>query len=88
MLRRLTPGNFDVMAFHGLDERTQTLYYTSTEVSPLERHFYALSLDGKRKIRLSKEPGVHDINISNDFLFYIDHHSSALHPAIACCLSG
>jgi dipeptidyl-peptidase 4 len=81
-LRKLTPGEFDVMDFLGLDERTETLYYTSTEVSPLERHFYALSLDGKRKVKLSKESGVHDINISNDFQFYIDHHSSASHPAV------
>ena len=82
LIRKLTPANFDVMDFLGLDERTGTLYYTSTEPTPLERHFYALSLDGKRKTKLSREPGVHDINISNDFQFYIDHHSSASHPAV------
>ena len=82
MVRKLTPGSFDVMDFLGLDERAGTLYYTSTEPTPLERHFYAQSLDGKRKAKLSRMPGVHDINISNDFQFYIDHFSSASHPAI------
>ena len=83
LIGQLTRGNFDVTSFYGLDERTGTLYFSSTEVSPLERHFYSLSLDGKRKTKLSKEAGVHDINISNDFQFYIDHHSDATHPAVA-----
>lgn len=83
LIRQLTTGRFDVTDFYGLDERGGTLYFSSTEVSPLERHLYSLSLDGKRKTKLSKEAGVHDINMSNDFQFYIDHHSNAAHPAVA-----
>lgn len=83
LVRRLTQGAFDITEFHGLDERTGTLYYSSTEVSPLERHLYAASLRGSKKTRLSKNAGWHSINMSNDFKFYIDHHSSATHPAVA-----
>lgn len=83
LIRQLTTGSFDITDFYGLEERTGTLYFSSTEVSPLERHFYSMSLDGKRKTKLSKEAGVHDINMSNDFQFYIDHHSNHSHPAIA-----
>lgn len=82
-IRKLTTGDFDVTDFLGFDERTRTLYYVSTEISPLERHFFALSLDGKRKEKLSREAGVHNINMSNDFQFYIDHHSTATQPSIA-----
>ena len=82
LVRRLTSGNFDVDEFVGYDERNKVCYYTSTEVSPLERHFYSLSFDGKRKVRLSADPGTHVINMSPDFQFYIDHHSSAEHPAV------
>ncbi|HEY9488174.1 MAG TPA: S9 family peptidase, partial [Chryseosolibacter sp.] len=82
-IRKLTEGNFDVTEFVGFDEKSKTLYYTSTEASPLERHFYALSFDGKKKTQLSAGAGIHDINMSNDFQFYIDHHSSAAHPKIA-----
>lgn len=83
VIRKLTTGNFDVTDFLGVDDRTGTLYYVSTEVSPLERHFFSTSLDGRRKERLSREAGVHEINMSNDFQFYIDHHSSATQPTVA-----
>jgi dipeptidyl-peptidase-4 len=80
--RQLTAGDFDVSDFIGLDEKTGTCYYISTEVSPLERHFYSVTVDGRRKTRISAQPGIHNINMSNDFQFYIDHHSSAAHPNV------
>jgi dipeptidyl-peptidase-4 len=82
LIRKLTSGPYDVSEFVGFDEKTKTCYYTSTEASPLERQFYAVSFDGKRKTRLTHEPGVHDIDMSGDFQFYIDHRSSAAHPKI------
>ena len=82
LIKKLTTGNFDVTEFIGLDEKSKVLYYTSAEESPLERHFYSLSLDGKKKTRLSQGAGIHEINMSNDFQFYIDHHSSAEHPKL------
>ena len=80
LVRPLTFGDFEVTDFYGLDEKNKTLYYSSTEVSPLERQFYSISLDGKKKAKLSKEEGTHSINISKDFQFYIDNFSSATMP--------
>jgi dipeptidyl-peptidase-4 len=81
-LRKLTDGEYEVTDFIGYDEKLRTCYYTSTEESPLERHFYSVSYDGRKKVRLSSEPGKHEINMSPDFQFYIDHYSSAHHPTI------
>jgi dipeptidyl-peptidase-4 len=83
MLKRLTVGNFDVSEFIGFDARAKVCYYTSTEISPLERHLYSVSLDGKTKTKLSRESGIHAINMSPDFQVYIDQHSNASHPKIA-----
>ncbi|MEX2234973.1 MAG: S9 family peptidase [Cyclobacteriaceae bacterium] len=83
LLRKLTTGDYEVVEFIGFDEKNKTCYYTSTEISPLERHFYSVSFDGRRKIRLSAGAGTHGINMSPDFQFYIDHHQSAAHPIIA-----
>jgi dipeptidyl-peptidase 4 len=80
---QVTSGDFEVVNFVGLDEKTKTLYYVSTEPSPLDRQFYSIQLDGKRKTRLSEGEGQHSINMSEDFQFYIDHHSSASRPAVA-----
>lgn len=83
LVRQLTQGNFEVADFLGFDQQSKTCYYTSTEVSPLERHFYSVSFDGRKKVKLTAAPGTHEINMSPDFQFYIDHHSSAGHPAVA-----
>lgn len=82
LIRQLTSGNFEVSEFLGCDERSKACYYLSTEDSPLERHLYTVSLDAKRKTKLSGQPGKHDINMSNDYQFYTDHYSSASHPTI------
>ncbi|HET9487551.1 MAG TPA: DPP IV N-terminal domain-containing protein [Chryseosolibacter sp.] len=82
LIRQLTSGNYEVSDFIGFDEKSKTCYYTSTEISPLDRHFYSVSFDGKKKVKLSAEEGTHEINMSTDFQFYIDHHSSAAHPSV------
>lgn len=82
LIQQITQGNFDVVSFIGIDEKTGLVYYTSTEVSPLERHVYSIDLKGKKKTRLTTEPGTHNINMSNDFQFYIATHSDANRPAV------
>jgi dipeptidyl-peptidase 4 len=82
LIRQLTSGNFEVLQYFGLDEKNKTLYYTSTEISPLEKHFYSISLDGKKKTKLSLGAGSHTVNISDDFQFYIDYHTSATQPMV------
>jgi dipeptidyl-peptidase 4 len=82
-VRQLTSGNFEVAQFLGYDNKAKMFYYVSTEPSPLEKHLYSLSFDGKNKQRLSKDAGTHSINMSRDFQFYIDHHSRADKPVVA-----
>jgi dipeptidyl-peptidase-4 len=83
LIRQLTTGNFEVSQFIGLDQKTKLLYYTSTEVSPLQKHLYSISLDGKRKTKLSQGDGTHNIIMAEDFQFYVDHYSSANRPVVA-----
>jgi dipeptidyl-peptidase 4 len=82
LVRQITTGNYEVTQYLGIDEKRKVLYYLSTEVSPHERHFYSISLDGKKKLKLSTTPGTHTINISNDFQYYIDYHNSATQPTV------
>ncbi len=56
LIRLVTTGNFEVSEFLGLDEKLKTVYFTSTEVSPLEKHLFSISLDGKRKQDLLRPP--------------------------------
>lgn len=80
LVRQVTTGDWELTSFIGLDENTKTVYYQSTEVSPLERHLYSISLDGKKKVKLTTESGTHTANMSNDFQFYIHYFNSASQP--------
>ncbi len=79
---QITSGNWEVSDLIGIDETSKTpkAYYTSTEVSPMDRTFYVVDITGKNKKPLRVEPGIHSINMSADFKYYIDSHSSNDRP--------
>jgi dipeptidyl-peptidase-4 len=81
LANQITTGKFEAQ-LTGLDEKTKTVYFTSTEVSPLERHFYSITLDGKKKTKLSQAAGMHTINMSRDYQVYMDYVTAAAHPTI------
>ncbi|WKN46357.1 S9 family peptidase [Tunicatimonas pelagia] len=82
LVRQITQGNWEVSEFLGVDEDKKLIYYTSTEVSPLERHLYTVRMDGKRKKRLTELPGTHSITLNPDFTYYIDRYSSSDQPLV------
>ncbi len=75
IVRQLTRGEWDVLAFHGVDEADGWVYFTASEKSPLERHLYRVGLDGEGFSRITSEPGSHRVNLSPDFSLYIDTYS-------------
>lgn len=79
---QITSGDWEVDSFEGVDEsrKKPVVFFTSTEVSPLDRTFYSVELNGKNKKALRAQKGVHSINMSNDFKYYIDYYSNASEP--------
>jgi len=79
---QITSGNWEVDSFDGVDEssRRPKVFFTSTEKSPLDRTFNSIDINGKNKKALRPEAGVHNANMSSDFKYYIDYHSSASQP--------
>jgi dipeptidyl-peptidase-4 len=82
LVKQITNGDWEAVEVVGYDELSKTLYYISTEGNYLDRYFYSISLDGKKKLKLAGASGTHSINMSNDFQFYIDYHSSATQPTV------
>jgi dipeptidyl-peptidase 4 len=80
LVNQITKGNWDVDEFLGFDERTSTIYYTSSELSPIERDLYSIHLTGRDKKRLSTTRGVSTALFSHGYKFYLLYHSSAVHP--------
>lgn len=81
-LNQVTKGEWEVTDVVGFNERRHTLYFVSTEVSPLQRHLYQIRVDGKRKKQLSKGDGWHNINMSRDYKYYIDTYSNYNKPTV------
>lgn len=81
-LRQITKGEFDVTSIVGFNERNHNLYYISTEVSPLQRQFFKIRVDGKRKKKMTKAEGWYSVNISRDFKYYIQTHSDFNKPSV------
>jgi len=45
----ITSGNWEVDDLYGYNEKNKTLYFNSTEVSPIGRQVYSIKLDGTGK---------------------------------------
>ena len=78
VLKRLSTGNGDV---EYLDNDGRYVFYTSAEVSPAENHLFRVDMKSGKKIRLTKEEGWHEIDLSPDCRQYIDCFSSINNPA-------
>ncbi len=80
LVRPITTGEWEVTAFQGIDEKNKLVYFTSAEISPMERHLFVIGLDGKNKKQLTTEKGSNDPNFSTDFKYYLNYHTSASLP--------
>lgn len=77
---QITKGNWEVTSYYGFDEKTKTIFYQSTENGSINRDIYRIGLDGKNKVRLSKNTGTNAATFSPNFQFFINTFSSASQP--------
>lgn len=81
-VQQVTSGKWEAREMVGLDQssRTAVLYYISTEPSPMDRAFYKIDVRGRGKTLLSPASGWTDIDMSNDFKYYIQYYRQADQP--------
>ena len=77
---QVTNGNWEVTNYYGFDEKNQTVFYQSVENGSINRDVYRIGLNGKNKLRLSKNTGTNAATFSPNFQFYINSFSSATQP--------
>jgi dipeptidyl-peptidase-4 len=80
LINQVTKGNWSVTRVEGSDATKQTLYYTSTQASPLERQLYSIRFDGTDPHRITTAVGNHHINMAPTATFFIDRYSSLKQP--------
>jgi len=81
-VNQITNGNWDVMEVAGFNQATNTVYYISTEGSPLTRHIYAIHINGTGKTRLSKDEGYNSPTFSKKFKYFINQYSNINTPPV------
>jgi dipeptidyl-peptidase-4 len=77
---QVTKGNWEVTSYYGFDEKTKTVFYQSVENGSILRDVYKISLDGKKKVKLSSQVGTNAATFSPDFTYFINTYSSATVP--------
>ena len=79
-VRQITKGNYDVTDFYGIDESNNTVYFASSERSPMQRDVYAVQLNGKNKKTLTNKIGTNSATFSTNYKYFINQYSNANSP--------
>ncbi|MBI2281438.1 MAG: DPP IV N-terminal domain-containing protein [Bacteroidetes bacterium] len=80
LINQVTKGLWEVNEIYGVDEKTGTMYYQSTEESPITRNIYSIKLNGKDKKKLNTKNGVNNAEFSSTFNYFINTWSNAKTP--------
>ncbi|HEX8386883.1 MAG TPA: prolyl oligopeptidase family serine peptidase, partial [Rubricoccaceae bacterium] len=82
LVRQVTQGEWDVTNFHGVDERSGSVYVTTTAENARERHLYRVPLTGGAPTKLTRGAGWHDVDLSRDFAYFTDTYSNTATPPV------
>ena len=80
LINRVTNGDWDVIKVVGINPKSQTVYYTSAEASPLDQELYSVRFDGSGEKRLTRLDGFHEINMSPNTRYFLDTYSNTVTP--------
>jgi dipeptidyl-peptidase-4 len=80
LINQVTKGAWEMTNYYGFDEKTKTVFYQSVENGSTIRDVYKISLDGKKKVKLSQQVGTNAATFSPDFTYFINSYSSATVP--------
>jgi dipeptidyl-peptidase-4 len=80
LINQVTKGAWEVTNYYGFDEKKSRVYYQSVENGSINRDVYAININGKKKMRLTKSEGTNSASFSADFTYFINAFSSATTP--------
>jgi len=82
LIKQLTSGNWEVTNFYGVNEKTKTAFYQSTEDGSINRTIYSVDFNGKNKKRLTNDSGKNNASFSKNLNYFINNFSDANTPPI------
>jgi len=81
LLKQVTKGKWLVTSFLGFSKDGKSIFFTSTEASPLENNLYSVSLKNGNLQRITTISGTHEVQMNGEDMF-IDEFSNTEIPRI------
>lgn len=88
LIKQVTQGKWVITSFNGFDKSGKFIYLTTTKDSPIERHFYKVSLENGKFEKITKEPGIHNVIVNSNDEYFIDSFNSLSVPQIINLLNN
>jgi len=82
LINQVTKGNWEVTAYYGFDEKTNTVFYQSTQDGSINRSVHSINLNGTNDKKLNQKIGTNSAAFSPSYTYYINTFSSAETPTI------
>ncbi|MCF6223487.1 MAG: S9 family peptidase [Flavobacteriaceae bacterium] len=82
LINQITKGPWEITKYYGFNDRTKQIYFQSTEEGSINRSIYAIKINGKNKLKLSKSVGNNSAAFSNSFNYFISTYSSVSIPPL------
>ncbi|MCL6216850.1 S9 family peptidase [Zunongwangia pacifica] len=77
---QVTTGNWEVTNYYGYDNKSNRLFYQSTENGSVNRDVYSIKTNGKGKKRITEKTGINNADFSADFTYFINAFTSTDTP--------
>ncbi|MGD8306888.1 MAG: DPP IV N-terminal domain-containing protein [Ignavibacteria bacterium] len=71
-IKQLTNGEWEVTDFDGISSVGYNIFFTATEQSPIERHYYKIDLDRYEMKRITSRAGYHDVVRNKKGTIFLD----------------
>lgn len=82
LVNTITKGNYDVTKIYGVDSKSNTIFYQSTEEGSTNKSVYQIDFKGKTKKKLSTKIGTNDATFSPNYDMFINHFQNSKTPSI------
>ena len=82
LVNQVTKGFYDVVSVCSVDEKAGLVYYLSHESSPINKELYCIDFKGKKKKKLSEQPGWYSASFSATSKYYISTFTDANTPPV------
>lgn len=78
--QQITKGNWDVIDLYGLDESTQTVFYSAAVKDAIYKGVYSIGLTGKNAKALTLETGYNEAQFTVGMKYFVNYYSTANSP--------